>query len=150
MRNLTEIECSSVDSVWEVMLRGSRNRALASTNMNEHSSRSHLILRVKVEMRNREHAKSTIGILTLVDLAGSESVSRSGATGKLLKEALAINKSLSAFGNVFMALDQKATHVRYRDSKLTHLLQDSIGGDSKTCMFVNVCLLYTSPSPRDA
>jgi len=79
---------------------------------------------------------TSLGRLTLVDLAGSERIARSEATGERLVEAAAINKSLSALGQVFQAIGASSPHVPYRNSKLTHLLQDSLGGDSKTCMFI--------------
>ena len=78
------------------------------------------------------------GKLNLVDLAGSERVGRTGSTGDRLKEAQSINKSLSALGDVIQSLAQKTAHIPYRNSKLTHLLQDSLGGDSKTLMMVQV------------
>ena len=129
-----------VDSVGEVLNaleRGNSNRSKASTNLNEHSSRSHMILRVEVTSGVGE-AKSK-GNLYLVDLAGSERCKKSEAEGQTLKEAQHINKSLSALGNVMEALDRKASHVPYRDSKLTYLLSNSLGGNSRTMMIVTVC-----------
>ena len=136
--NLTEVSVSSVDEVWKVMNRGSKNRAMHATSMNEHSSRSHLILRVRVNMLNSRTGVKSQGLLSMVDLAGSERVGRSNATGDRLKEAQNINKSLANLGDVFNALYEKSGHVPYRNSKLTHFLADSLGGDSKTLMFVNV------------
>lgn len=106
--------------------------------MNEHSSRSHSILTVSVQGHNFTAGITYFGKLHLIDLAGSERVSRSGATGERLKEAQAINKSLSALGNVLHNLQLKSKHIPYRDSKLTYLLQDSLGGNSKCMMFVNI------------
>ena len=113
-----------------------QNRSVTATNMNEHSSRSHLMLNVTVESTNRVSGQVTWGKLHLVDLAGSERISKSGAAGQALKEAQAINKSLSALGDVIMSRAQKSAHVPFRNSTLTHLLQDSLSGDSKTLMFV--------------
>lgn len=146
---------SSVEAVNELWLEGSRNRSVASTNMNEHSSRSHLIVSVFVEGLNLATGIRTFGAnyisalffssqfistgkLNLVDLAGSERVGRTHSTGDRLKEAQSINKSLSALGDVIQSLAQKTAHIPYRNSKLTHLLQDSLGGDSKTLMIVQV------------
>lgn len=136
--NLSEVAVESVDHVWGVMERGSTNRSKGKTNMNEHSSRSHLIFKVAVACEDLSSGVKTCGILHLVDLAGSERVGRSNVSGDRLKEAQHINKSLATLGDVFMALLSNSGHVPYRNSKLTYLLQDSLGGDSKTLMFVNV------------
>lgn len=137
--NLTEIEVGTFDETWAVMEQGSLNRSKGRTDMNEHSSRSHLIVRVTVWCEDSMNGERTRGVLHLVDLAGSERVSRSNASGDRLKEAQHINKSLSSLGDVFAALvKSNSAHVPYRNSKLTYLLQDSLGGDSKTLMFVNV------------
>eukprot|EP01137_Pigoraptor_chileana_P003841 Opistho-2@44633 len=135
---LTEVEVNSIDDVIRVMATGDKNRSVAATSMNSSSSRSHLILTIAVSCTNRLSKETLHGKLTLVDLAGSERVSRSDAQGQRLVEAAAINKSLSALGQVFQSLRTKALHIPYRNSKLTHLLQDSLGGDSKTCMFLNI------------
>lgn len=111
---------------------------VAATAMNAHSSRSHLLLQITVSGVNLVSKVKSKGKLTLVDLAGSERVSKSEAEGKRLTEAAAINKSLSSLGLVFSALATGQKHIPYRNSKLTHVLQDSLGGDSKTCMFINV------------
>lgn len=127
----------SVDEVLKALDRGNANRATASTNLNEHSSRSHMILRVDITSGVGE-TKSR-GSLYLIDLAGSERVRKSEVEGQALKEAQHINKSLSALGNVMEALDRKASHVPYRDSKLTHLLTNSLGGNSRTMMIMTAC-----------
>ena len=106
--------------------------------MNIHSSRSHLLLMLKLEGHDKVSRAVTRGTLTLVDLAGSERVSKTEATGQRLVEAAAINKSLSALGQVFTALRTNSMHVPYRNSKLTQLLQTALGGDGKTCLFANV------------
>lgn len=124
--------------VQQLLADSDRNRTVASTAMNTDSSRSHLVLAIEVESLNKVSNVTSHGRLTLVDLAGSERVARSEASGDRLVEAAAINKSLSALGQVFASIAQNAPHVPYRNSKLTHLLQESLGGDSKTCMFVNV------------
>lgn len=136
--NLLEVEVDSVESVWQVLERGSANRSKGKTNMNEHSSRSHLIVRVAVSCEDLSSGVKSCGVLHLVDLAGSERVGRSNVSGDRLKEAQHINKSLATLGDVFMALLSHSSHVPFRNSKLTYLLQDCLGGDSKTLMFVNV------------
>lgn len=134
---LTCVSVKTVDEVWELLERGSKNRSQHATDMNEHSSRSHLILSVNVTAVNRASGVRRCGTLSLVDLAGSERLSRSNAEGDRLKEAQHINKSLATLGDVFMGLLEKSSYIPYRNSKLTYLLQESLGGDSKTLMFVN-------------
>ncbi|XP_014681460.1 PREDICTED: kinesin-like protein KIF17 [Priapulus caudatus] len=130
----------------KVMQQGWKNRSTGSTLMNADSSRSHAIFAINLEMvttdaNDEEHIRAAK--LNLVDLAGSERQAKTGATGERLKEATKINLSLSALGNVISSLvDGKATHIPYRDSKLTRLLQDSLGGNTKTLMIA--CL-----SPAD-
>merc|ERR1719359_354510 len=110
--------------------------------MNAESSRSHSIFMITVEQCSLNTAQDShirVGKLNMVDLAGSERQSKTGATGDRLKEATKINLSLSALGNVISALvDGKSSHIPYRDSKLTRLLQDSLGGNTKTVMVANV------------
>lgn len=137
VRGLRKESVNTVSEVLSALDRGNSNRAKASTNLNEHSSRSHMILHVEVTSGVGE-AKSK-GNLYLVDLAGSERVGKSEVEGQALKEAQHINKSLSALGNVMEALDRKSSHVPYRDSKLTYLLQNSLGGNSRTMMVVTAC-----------
>lgn len=135
---LTEIQVGDVDELNEVFAMGKTNRATAITDMNEHSSRSHALLCVTVIGVNRTTGHRTTGKLNLVDLAGSERVSKSGSEGARMKEAQNINKSLSSLGDVIHSLKNKNSHVPYRNSKLTYLLQESLGGDSKTLMVVQV------------
>ncbi|CAA0843302.1 P-loop nucleoside triphosphate hydrolases superfamily protein with CH (Calponin Homology) domain [Striga hermonthica] len=121
---------------------GQRNRAVGATALNDRSSRSHSCLTVHVQGRNLASGSILRGCMHLVDLAGSERVDKSEVTGDRLKEAQHINKSLSALGDVISSLAQKNSHVPYRNSKLTQLLQDSLGGQAKTLMFVHI-----SPEP---
>ncbi|CAH2010923.1 unnamed protein product [Acanthoscelides obtectus] len=126
---------------------GSKNRMIGATLMNQNSSRSHSIFTISIEQISNVNNNECImkGKLNLVDLAGSERQTKTGATGERLREATKINLSLSALGNVISALvDGKAKHIPYRDSKLTRLLQDSLGGNTRTLMVA--CI---SPSSRD-
>lgn len=136
--NLHSVLCKSVEDMLQVMHTGNRNRTVGRTNMNEHSSRSHAIFAVKIEMAEMDSNAVKVGKLNLIDLAGSERQSKTGATADRLKEASKINRALSSLGNVISALAENSTHVPYRDSKLTRLLQDSLGGNSKTIMIANV------------
>lgn len=129
--NLTKENVTSIQEVMDLLKRGNSNRATASTDLNEHSSRSHMVLSVDVVSGLGETNRNK-GTLYLVDLAGSERVRKSNVEGDNLKEAGFINKSLSALGNVMEALDRKSSHVPYRDSKLTYLLQNALGGNSRT------------------
>jgi hypothetical protein len=106
--------------------------------MNVESSRSHLIFSLVIETTDLQTGALTKGKLSFVDLAGSERVKKSGAEGDTLKEAQAINKSLSALGDVISALASEQQHIPYRNHKLTMLMSDSLGGNAKTLMFVNV------------
>jgi kinesin family protein 5 len=105
--------------------------------MNEHSSRSHSVFQIQIEQENKQTQKKLTGKLYLVDLAGSEKVSKTGVEGTQLEEAKNINKSLSALGNVISALaDGTKGHIPYRDSKLTRILQESLGGNSRTTIVI--------------
>ncbi|KAK4327180.1 hypothetical protein Pmani_002327 [Petrolisthes manimaculis] len=117
---------------------GLTNRHTASTNMNVESSRSHLLIVICLTATSKQTGSVMKGKLTLVDLAGSERVSKSGASAEQLREANSINKSLSALGDVISALSSESSFVPYRNSKLTMLLHDSLGGNAKTLVFVNV------------
>uniref|UniRef100_A0A8C7XWM2 Kinesin-like protein KIFC3 n=1 Tax=Oryzias sinensis TaxID=183150 RepID=A0A8C7XWM2_9TELE len=135
---LTERTVQSPEDINRVFELGHANRATACTNLNEHSSRSHALLIITVSGFNGATGTRTQGRLNLVDLAGSERIGKSGAEGSRLREAQCINKSLSALGDVISALRGKHAHVPFRNSRLTYLLQDSLSGDSKTLMMVQV------------
>ncbi|KAG6672856.1 hypothetical protein I3842_16G080100 [Carya illinoinensis] len=128
----------STSDVMDLMDMGLRNRAVGATALNERSSRSHSVLTIHVVGRDVKTGAPLLGNLHLVDLAGSERVDRSEVIGDRLREAQHINKSLSALGDVIFALAQKNLHVPYRNSKLTQVLQSSLGGQAKTLMFVQL------------
>ena len=133
--NLSEQYVTNEDEVYELMRLGTANREVAATLMNEGSSRSHSIFLLTLSQSNTLDFSARNSKLYLVDLAGSEKVGKTGAEGKRLDEAKLINKSLSTLGLVIYSLtDPKATHVPYRDSKLTRVLQDSLGGNAKTAL----------------
>ncbi|KAM7422903.1 hypothetical protein PAMA_010778 [Pampus argenteus] len=137
VKGCTERFVTSPDEVMDVIDEGKANRHVAVTNMNEHSSRSHSIFLLNIKQENVETEQKLSGKLYLVDLAGSEKVSKTGAEGAVLDEAKNINKSLSALGNVISALAEGTkSHVPYRDSKMTRILQDSLGGNCRTTMFI--------------
>uniref|UniRef100_A0A8D0A571 Kinesin-like protein n=1 Tax=Sander lucioperca TaxID=283035 RepID=A0A8D0A571_SANLU len=142
IKDLSGYVVNNADDMDRIMTMGHKNRSVGATNMNEHSSRSHAIFTITIECSEKgvdgnQHVR--MGKLHLVDLAGSERQGKTGATGQRLKEATKINLSLSTLGNVISALvDGKSTHVPYRNSKLTRLLQDSLGGNSKTMMCANI------------
>ncbi|ORX44349.1 kinesin-domain-containing protein [Piromyces finnis] len=142
VKDLSSYVVKNVEEIDNLMNKGNKNRAVGATLMNAESSRSHSIFTITVEccdtgIDGKDHFYA--GKLHLVDLAGSERQSKTGATGERLKEATKINLSLSALGNCISALvDGKSKHIPYRDSKLTRLLQDSLGGNSKTLMIATL------------
>ncbi|XP_061552021.1 kinesin-like protein KIF3B isoform X2 [Phycodurus eques] len=145
VKDLSWVVTKDPAEMHHLLTLGDRSRSVGSTDANRHSSRSHAIFAVTVECGSESEDQVRVGRLNMVDLAGSERQSRTGARGERLREAAKINLSLSALGNVISALaDGKGGHVPYRDSKLTRLLRDSLGGNAKTVMIATV-----GPSERD-
>ena len=138
MNALKVVEVKDAAQVSSLLQRAAKARSVGRTQMNEQSSRSHMVFTLRLDGSNAKTGQSVGGVLNLIDLAGSERLSRSGATGDRLKETQSINKSLSALGDVILSLHNRDSHVPYRNSKLTYLLQPCLGGESKTLMFVNV------------
>ncbi|XP_076811418.1 kinesin-like protein KIF3A [Clavelina lepadiformis] len=142
VKDLSMCVVYNADDMDGIMSHGNKNRSVGSTDMNEHSSRSHAIFTLTLECSEKgvdgqQHVR--VGKLHLVDLAGSERQVKTGATGQRLVEATKINLSLSTLGNVISALvDGRSTHIPYRNSKLTLMLRDSLGGNSKTMMCANI------------
>ncbi|KAI8645736.1 P-loop containing nucleoside triphosphate hydrolase protein [Parasitella parasitica] len=167
VKGLLEVYVGSSEDVYEVMRNGSSNRVVSATNMNAESSRSHSIVVITITQKNIDTGAAKSGKLYLVDLAGSEKVGKTGASGQTLEEAKKINKSLTALGMVINSLTDgkvrqhlggkylislklklfhskqqqqqqlKSSHVPYRDSKLTRILQESLGGNSRTTLIIN-------------
>ncbi|XP_035981623.1 kinesin-1 heavy chain-like [Fundulus heteroclitus] len=136
VKGCTERFVCSPEEVMDAIDEGKNNRHVAVTNMNEHSSRSHSIFLINIKQENTQTEQKLTGKLYLVDLAGSEKVGKTGAEGTVLDEAKMINKSLSSLGNVISALAEGSTYVPYRDSKMTRILQDSLGGNCRTTMII--------------
>jgi kinesin family protein C2/C3 len=137
VRGLSEHLITSEEEFLELLERGTARRATGATAINEHSSRSHLLVMLYVDVTHKS-GDTVSSKLLLVDLAGSERLNRSQVAGDAAKEAIEVNKSLTALGDVIEALTAKRSQVPYRNHKLTQLLSDSIGGTAKTLMFVNV------------
>jgi hypothetical protein len=145
INNLEQISVQNEFEVMQIISEAAKARSTSATSMNKNSSRSHAVLQVALDQRWIEEGppkkrKVKKGILTIVDLAGSERLSKSGSEGLRLNEAKTINKSISALGNCIAALadGSNISHVPFRDSKLTRLLTESLGGNSKTCMYACV------------
>ncbi|XP_049585562.1 kinesin-like protein KIFC3 isoform X2 [Syngnathus scovelli] len=141
---LRVIEVKSFQHIKKILAMARRNRITFGTQMNQHSSRSHALLCITVQGTDLATGSKTTGKLNLVDLAGSERVWKSGAEGERLKEAQNINRSLLALGDVIQALRARQTHIPFRNSRLTYLLQDSLGKGSKTAMVVQVSSLESN------
>lgn len=136
VEGLSQTSVISAQDVMECIRLGEKSRKIASTLMNQISSRSHSLF-ILTLVQKLQDGTTKSGSLNLVDLAGSERVNKTGATGETLEEAKKINHSLSALGNCMMALTKaKRGHVPYRDSKLTFLLRESLGGNSKTTLLI--------------
>lgn len=137
IKDLTRFTVDSVKSITSLLIQGNTNRSTRFTTMNSESSRSHTIFTITVETTTKK--RTSIGKLNLVDLAGSERASKTQATGECLREACNINVSLSVLGSVISALvDSNNSYIPYRNSKLTRLLKDSLGGNSKTAMIATI------------
>lgn len=146
IEGITEKPIGEAKEVYKLMKDGNANRAVGVTNMNAQSSRSHSVFMMNVTTNDLENFTCKTGKLCLVDLAGSEMISKTGATGQTLEEAKNINKSLTMLGRVINALtDGKSNYIPYRDSKLTRILQESLGGNAKTCLIITA-----SPSMYNA
>ncbi|KAG1949035.1 kinesin-like protein KIFC3 [Pimephales promelas] len=137
-------EVKSFQHIKKILSIARKNRITFGTQMNQHSSRSHALLTVTVLGTDLASGAKTTGKLNLVDLAGSERVWKSGAEGERLKEAQNINRSLLALGDVIQALRAHQTHIPFRNSRLTYLLQDSLGKGNKTAMVVQVSSLESN------
>ena len=134
---------NSFQEALDVFEMGLKSRKVNATDMNDQSSRSHLIYSVVVETVNNSSGQTTRGKISFVDLAGSERLNKSNSNANIegLKEATSINGSLTSLGDVIRSLSSgnvNKQHIPYRNNTLTHLMKDSLGGNSKTLMFVNI------------
>ena len=145
IENVVEHWVTSADEVYRAMDIGASSRVVARTEMNSVSSRSHSVFILTLSQINKETGSRKTSSVFLVDLAGSEKVRKTDAKGTTLEEAKQINKSLSALGNVINALTTSKAHIPYRDSTLTRLLSNSLGGNAKTCLVITA-----SPSTFNA
>jgi len=136
--NMTCVQVSSIEHINALTTKASKLRAVGSTDMNSVSSRSHSIFALYLSGSNQELNSELRGALHLVDLAGSERLDRSGAVGDRLKETQNINRSLSSLADVFLAKAEGRSHIPFRNSKLTHLMEPCLSGQGKTLMAVNV------------
>ncbi|OCH94988.1 kinesin-domain-containing protein [Obba rivulosa] len=141
IQGLEEAGVKDATDALALLVKGSQRRQIAATKFNDHSSRSHSVFSITVHMKETSSVGDDllkVGKLNLVDLAGSENIGRSGAENKRAREAGMINQSLLTLGRVINALVDRSSHVPYRESKLTRLLQDSLGGRTKTCIIATI------------
>ena len=145
IKGVDEVAVTNKTEIYALMERGAAKRKVAATMMNAHSSRSHCVFQIQINMKVKSEDQNGIGEeyirqgkLYLVDLAGSENVGRSGAQNQRAREAGNINQSLLALGRVITGLVERSPHIPYRESKLTRLLQDSLGGSTKTCIISTI------------
>eukprot|EP00049_Salpingoeca_infusionum_P026188 m.24307 g.24307 ORF g.24307 m.24307 type:complete len:1241 (+) comp8588_c0_seq1:191-3913(+) len=141
----SDVTVGDPQALYDHFERGAQSRHVSSTKMNAESSRSHLILNITIRSQSKSSKAVQYGRLSLVDLAGSETPKKTGATGSVMSEGTAINKSLTLLNTVIQSASKKNSHIPYRDHPLTYLMKDSIGGKAKTLMFVNL-----SPSSYNA
>lgn len=145
LKNVTTAPVENASDMHAAIQRGAANRSVSPTAKNEHSSRSHSVLMIDIVRTSKASGEVTNGRLVLVDLAGSERLAKTETTGQRLREAQCISKSLCAISDVMSALLAKEKHIPFRNSKLTHMLQDSLGGsDNPTLM-----LIHVSPASSD-
>lgn len=138
LTNVISVPVRNSKEVYHYLLLAQKQRSVAATACNEHSSRSHSIFQLKIYGQRLKDKRTIHSVLSMVDLAGSERVDKSLVTGDRLREAQYINRSLSCLGDVIHAIAGKKPHVPFRNSKLTMILKDSLGGQAKTLMFVNI------------
>lgn len=136
--NALRVKVESLEHINTLMAKASKQRAVGATDMNSTSSRSHSIFALYLRGTNAELKQELNGALHLVDLAGSERLDKSGAEGDRLRETRNINRSLSCLADVFAAKSEHRSHVPFRNSKLTHLMEPCLSGHGKTLMMVNV------------
>lgn len=147
--DLSQWKVSDGEQLKELIEHGFTQRSVAETVMNTHSSRSHLILTIKLVRTDKDTGEPRTSKMVFCDLGGSERLKRTDAVGERKKEAIEINKSLAALGDVIEAVAAKRKHVPYRNHTLTRILQDSLGGTAKTLLLVH-CSPALSSAPETA
>jgi len=140
IQGMVEEQVSSYEEAYLLLQQGNLNRNIGETKLNQKSSRSHAVFIINIDRYNGISGEKTNSKVVLVDLAGSEKVSKTGATGLLLQQAKYTNRSLTNLGLVIRALVNKENHIPYRNSKLTQILANSLGGNSKTCLLITCSL----------